>query len=134
MSHRMEPGEKMDEATRRVAIAGVPRSGKTTLGGEGAKSTDDLMGLGWSGASEAASGWFDEPGPLAVEGVAVPRALRKWLAAHPTGRPVDEVVWLGAPRQRLGGGQKAMGKGAETVMRAIRGELERRGVKVRGLR
>ena len=118
-------------AERRVAIAGVPRAGKTTLAGPGARSTDSVMGLGWSESSEAVAGWFDEPGSLTVEGMAVPRALRKWLETHPTGRPVDEVVWLSRAREELKPGQRSMGAGAETVLEAIRSDLERRGVRIR---
>lgn len=115
----------------RVAIAGFPRAGKTTLGGPGARSTDSVMGLGWSESSEHVAGWFSEPGPLTVEGMAVPRALRKWLDSNPVGRPVDEVVWLTHPREKLTSGQESMGRGAETVLNAIRADLERRGVKIR---
>ena len=76
----------------RVVIAGGPRTGKTThankLGAESGarvRHTDDLIGrLEWSAASQEVSQWFDEPGPWIVEGVAVPRAVRKWLAAHPS--------------------------------------------------
>lgn len=120
----------------RLAIAGVPRAGKTTLAEEmgGGRSTDDLIGLGWSEASLEASGWFDEPGPWVVEGMAVPRALRKWLAAHSTGTPCDRLTWLGKPHEKHSPGQAAMGKGAETVMQGIVGELRNRGVAVEGWR
>lgn len=118
----------------RVAIAGVPRAGKTTLAEEmgGGRSTDDLIGLGWSEASLEASGWFDLPGPWVVEGMAVPRALRKWLAAYPTGTPCDRLIWLGRPHAEQSPGQAAMGKGAATVMHEIVGELRARGVAVEG--
>jgi len=121
----------------RVAIAGVPRAGKTTLAAQLAEeravvalATDDLIGLGWSEASEEASRWFDRPGPLVVEGVAVPRALRKWLGRCDAGRPVDVLLWLGRPRQRLVPGQLAMGRGAATVLYALLPELLQRGVEV----
>ena len=115
----------------RRAIAGMPRSGKTTLGRQSlAKSTDDVKALEWSRQSETVARWFDESGPLTVEGMAVPRALRKWLEAHPTGRPVDEVWWLSRPREALSEGQERMGTGAETVLREIEPELVRRGVRI----
>lgn len=128
----MGDARELGEVVRR-AIAGVPRAGKTTLARTlgAVRSTDDVMGLGWSGASDEVAAWLDEPGPLVVEGMAVPRALRKWLRAHPEGRPVDEVVWLGTPREELTPGQRRMGAGADTVMREIESELRRRGVIVR---
>jgi adenylate kinase family enzyme len=117
----------------RIAILGVPRSGKTTLAlslGLPVRHTDDLIPLGWSQASEAASRWFDEPGDLLVEGVAAVRALRKFLQREPTKRPVDAVVWLDRPRMPLTGGQAAMAKGCRTVFEEIWDELLRRGVRL----
>lgn len=114
----------------RIAITGGPRTGKTALAGPNARSTDEAMGLGWSEASEHCASWFDDGGPSVVEGVAVPRALRKWLATN-TGRPCDEVVVLTEPRVARSNGQITMAKGVETVMREIEPELKRRGVKVR---
>ena len=118
----------------RLAIAGVPKSGKTTrtkgMDGPVYHADDAIEGRAWSEASEEVSRWFDRPGPWTVEGVAVPRALRKWLAANPNGKPVDKVVWCGTPYVALSKGQAAMGKGCQTVMREIIPELERRGVVV----
>lgn len=117
----------------RRAIAGVPRAGKTTLGRMlgPVRSTDDLLPADWSRQSDEAARWFDEPGDLLVEGMAVPRALRKWLRSHPVGKPVDEVVWLGVPRENLSESQASMGKGARTVLEEIAPELQRRGVGIR---
>ncbi len=117
----------------RVVIAGVPRAGKTTLAGGSivpVKSTDDLIDLGWSQASERASQWFDEPGPWVVEGVACPRALRKWLKRVPQGKPCDRIVWLDRPYVELTPGQTAMAKGCRTVWAEVKHELIRRGVDV----
>lgn len=121
----------------RVAIAGVPRAGKTTFAKVMAQrteapmfSTDDLISMSWSAASEEASRWFDLEGPLIVEGMAVPRALRKWLRAHDEGRPVDVLIWLGTPRESGPPGHDAMGKGAFTVLEEIAGTLLERGVRV----
>jgi len=121
--------------TVRTAIAGVPRAGKTTLAAKiaqgGHRSTDDLIGLGWSEASAAAASWFnDSDEALVVEGMAVPRALRKWLATHPEGRPVDRVIWMGHPHVHLTPGQVTMGQGAHTVMREIIPDLILRRVTV----
>ncbi len=122
----------------RILIAGGPRVGKSTLARQlGAergclvRSTDELLGLGWSEASLAASRWFDEPGPWIVEGVAIPRALRKWFAAHPEGRPCDLLLWSESPRVALTTGQRSMATGCATVLREVLPELVRRGIDVR---
>jgi hypothetical protein len=121
----------------RVVIAGGPRCGKSqlsrALGVPRVRGTDELIGLGWSEASLAASRWFDEPGRWICEGVAMPRALRKWLAAHPTGTPADLIVWLGNPVVARVPGQESMAAGCLTVWKQIRPELFRRGVRIREL-
>lgn len=118
----------------RIAIAGGPRCGKTTLAasfGE-ARHTDDLIGSkDWSAASAEVATWFDADDPWIIEGVAVPRALRKWLIAHPDGKPCDVVHWLITPHVPLTKGQLGMLRGCETVWREIVGELTRRGVEIR---
>lgn len=119
----------------RVAIAGVPKAGKTTLAEQldGLKlATDALIhDHDWSGASQAASEWLDlRCADLVLEGVAVPRALRKWLARNSEGKPVDRVVWLGSPREELTPGQATMAKGCATVWREILPELKARGVEI----
>ena len=98
------------------------------------RHTDHLIHLGWSEASAAAALWLDVPGPWIVEGVAAPRALRKWLAAHPDGRPCDVLIVLPEPRAVLTPGQVTMTKGCVTVLREIWSELERRGVEIRVVR
>jgi hypothetical protein len=111
--------------TRR-AITGAPKTG--------AKHTDaEINGRNWSEASAKASAYFnDQSTDLTVEGVAVPRALRKWLAANPEGKPVDELVVLdNRPHQRLTPEQRNLAKGVETVLKEIEPELRRRGVKIR---
>lgn len=125
--------------SRKIAIAGVPRAGKTTRAKTVAlaigelRSTDSLKEVGdWSKESEIAAAMFNESTPFVMEGMVVPRALRKWLKANPEGRPVDEVLWMGKPKVETSKGQDAMGKGAETVMREILPELVRRGVIVEG--
>jgi adenylate kinase family enzyme len=117
----------------RIAIAGGPRCGKTTLAAKlgDARHTDDVMSLGWSEASAEVAAWFDAAGPWIIEGVAVPRALRKWLASHPEGKPVDVVYWLGEPFVDLTKGQSAMDKGCSKVWREIEEELRSRGVAIR---
>ncbi len=120
----------------RILICGVPRSGKTTLAAElerkhglRARHTDDLIHLGWSEASAAAADWLDLPGPWIVEGVAVGRALRKWLA-QASGKPADVVYWLGRERSPLSDGQTSMSAGCWSVWNEVLPELLGRRVKV----
>ena len=125
----------------RVAICGVVNSGKTTLSDElevehpeaTIRHADDLIYLGWSGASAMCATFFDDEGDLVVEGMAVPRALRKWLHAHPDGPPVDTVLWLGEAHKPLSVGQRSMSKGARKVLGEIVDELRSRGTAVVGL-
>lgn len=126
---------------RRILIAGGPRTGKTTFANRIAsklrvapRHTDDLIGLyQWSAASDEVARWFDDPGPFVIEGVAVARALRKWLAFHHAGKPAD-VVYLGSvPHVALSIGQASMASGCETVWNEIRDEVVYRGVEVRDI-
>jgi len=100
----------------RLAIAGGPKSGKTTLAlaiGDGRRILhgDSWMGEDWSETSRLIAGaanCLDEP--FIVEGVQVPRALRKGMKA-------DAVIWLDRPHQQLTPGQESMAKGCKTVLR-----------------
>lgn len=120
-----------------VAIAGGPGAGKTTLGtalslrsGTALLSTDALIGLGWSEASQAtAARMLTASADLIVEGVAVARALRKALG-QTAGRPCDRLLVLERPRLELSPGQRAMAKGVDTVLAEILPELRARGVAV----
>lgn len=123
----------------RLVIGGGPSTGKTTLAnklggvpGVVLRSTDDLIAThAWSEASEEAARWFDEPGCWVIEGCAVPRSLRKWLAAHPGNeRPCDRIVWLRRPLVARTRGQDSLAKGCETVWSGILPELRRRGVAI----
>lgn len=120
----------------KTLIAGWPRTGKTTRANaldsatEIVRHTDDLIpSQDWSAISETVSYWFDEDYSV-IEGVAVPRALRKWLARNKSGKPCDELVYLTMPHVSLSAGQAAMGKGCDKVFNEIKGELIRRGVKI----
>jgi hypothetical protein len=124
-------------ANGKIAITGGPRSGKTVL-------ADRLEAIGlpvmradflrhshaWSEVSEEISRWFDEPGSMIVEGVRVPYGLRKWLRAHPTGRPCGLVVWANVAQVPRTPGQESMAKAVTTVFTEIRSELRRRGVEI----
>lgn len=128
-----------EPAPRRIVIAGGPRTGKSTLGQTlfrsmrigSLRQSDALIAThGWSDASLEASTWMTEPGPWIVEGVRSGHALRKWLAANPTGTPCDEVLFLDHPWVENTPGQAAMAKGCRTVFEEIRPELELRGVRI----
>lgn len=119
----------------RICIAGGPRTGKTTRANASAgiagpvRHTDSLiLSHAWSAASAVVATWFDEPGPWIIEGVAVPRALRKWLEAHRTGRPCDVVLYLETPKVSLTAGQITMAKGVASVWREVSSALAARGV------
>lgn len=133
----------------RICITGGPRTGKTTLAEslelraeyafEGhaqpqpmMRHTDDLIPMGWSEASQhVADEWLTQPGPWIIEGVAVPRALRKWREAHPgEPPPVDRIIRLTVPHEPLTKGQAAMAKGEATVWAEIEQWLLDAGVPV----
>lgn len=122
--------------TERLAITGGPRTGKTTLAkslidlGYRLRQTDDLInGWDWHESSHQASFWFSQAGPYCIEGVAVPRALRKWLKRC-DGKPLDRLVVLQGPMVTLTPGQQTMAKGVDTVLNEILPILRNRGVSV----
>jgi|SRR5688572_23633462 len=140
--------EAMKQPTNddRICIAGGPKVGKTTFGvalgkvtNVGVSHTDDTkFAASWSEQSEMVAGWFDVEGPWIIEGVAVPRALRKWLQAHPwdgktvdAPRPCDIVYWLHRAVAERTKGAESMAKACETVWSEVVDELQRRGVEVR---
>jgi hypothetical protein len=98
------------------------------------KATDSLIGvLEWSEASAEVATWLDVPGPTVIEGVAVGRAIRKWLKAHPTGKPCDIVYRLESAMVPRTPAQETMAKGERTVWLSLQVELIRRGVPVLGM-
>jgi Fe-S cluster assembly ATPase SufC len=120
-----------------IAIIGSPRAGKTTLAQRMAADdpslavvhADDLIGLGWSGASDVlASIMLTPQGPTVYEGVAVVRALRKALQAQPHTAPVARCVVLERPWLRLTPGQARMRTACATILREIEPALRARGV------
>lgn len=114
----------------RIAIIGWPGTGKTTLGKQLAEdlklpyhSTDEVISLGWSEASLEVSTWLDAPEWI-IEGVALPRAFRKWRANHPGEPcPVDRLVHLTQNFRDLKPGEVSMGKGIDTVLKELDGWL-----------
>jgi dephospho-CoA kinase len=113
----------------RIIICGWPGSGKSTLANELAsrlgvtpRATDSLVRTNeWSEVSRIVSHWFDEPGPWIIEGVAVPRALRKWCLRHPgEDPPCDQLIVMPIPDATdMKPGQITMGKGHDTVLREL---------------
>jgi hypothetical protein len=105
----------------RIAIAGGPKVGKSTLAkmsGRPVVHGDDFIQYGWSESSQILADIVNSGGPsLILEGVQVPRALRK-------GMRVDCVIWLSHPHVALTKQQEAMAKGCGTVMREWLGDRE----------
>lgn len=123
----------------RITIINGPKTGKTTLAnaigsasGVDVRHSDDLIPLGWSESSQyMADEWLSDDVPCVIEGVAVVRALRKWLAANETGKPVDRIIRLEEPYTVLLLGQMSMTAGHDKIWREIEEELLARGVEIR---
>lgn len=136
---RTAPAPIISTDRLRIGITGAPDSGKTTLAyklaGELAHhptvvSTDSYQHLGWSESSakvaEVLSGMVnDHAWSGIVEGVALPRALRKMLRAAPTVRPLDRLIILQGIYRADGSrgveddlpkGQRSMAKGLLTTL------------------
>lgn len=84
----------------------------------------------WSEQSDIACKYLGEPGTWIVEGCASVRALRKWLARSPTGKPCDAIIRMATPREPLTRGQETLRKGEATIWREIEAELVTRGVMI----
>lgn len=108
----------------RIAIAGGPRTGKTTLSNRVTDRrvvhTDDFIPMfkgrqdGWSELSRYVCALVNEhEGPILIEGVRTPHALRK-------GMIVDAVIWLDKPLETLNRGQASMKQACLTVMDEVR--------------
>lgn len=127
----------------RLLITGAPRTGKTTMAIEltepgmagrhyctdpqdhhavpaGVSGTP--VGLEWSECSLwIAQHWLELPGPWVIEGVAVPRALRKWHALHPDAPPpCDKLVVLVECHEPLGKRQLKMSQDLHGVLDELR--------------
>lgn len=110
---------------RRVAVTGGPLAGKSSLINDNIQHldfvchTDEYMALDWSEASaKIVERVAAHRGPVVVEGVAVPRALRKGL-------DVGAVIWLDGAHETLTTGQRTMAKGVRTVFDEWCGNRER---------
>ncbi len=109
-----------------IMIAGASGTGKSTLAkamaaelGLPVLPTDDFIGMGWSEASQYVADLIADGAARIVEGVAVPRALRKALAARTGVKPCDRLIVLTTPRREQTPKQVTQGKGALTVLDAI---------------
>lgn len=124
----------------KICITGGPRTGKSMIARDLSKQrratlfcTDDLIDMGWSEASEHASHWFDldsSDQDVVIEGTGAVRALRKWLARNPVGKPCDIVYFFDEPKVPLNDGQSRMLKGAITIFNEIAPDLALRGVTI----
>jgi len=126
----------------RIGITGGPRCAKSTLARELSGGTipirctdpfelvkDREDGVEyvpdthqeWSKASEyVATDFLNRPGPWILDGVGLPRALRKWRDAHPGEKaPLDQLIVLMQPVVPVKPGQLAMAKGVKTVLDEI---------------
>lgn len=118
----------------RILITGAPRTGKTTLAKKmaaeietGHRCTDPNRlcpqgvlgtpdGLEWSECSEwVARHWIGSA--AIIEGVAVPRALRKWRAMHPDSpAPADRLIVMSDRYEALNNRQEAMSRAIHDVL------------------
>ena len=113
-AHRIDGLNALLARFRRIAITGAPRAGKYTLArdlddGRLAVHTDDYRHLPWSEVPGAVLEALEGSESFIVEGVQVPRTLRKGLE-------VDVVLYMPHPRHELSSGQSAMAKGLHTVL------------------
>lgn len=109
----------------RIAITGYPNSGKSTLAKLisyltelDVQATDSLLDThDWSELSAEVATWFTQSNNWIIEGVAVPRALRKWRKANRASfAPVDVMVFIQRGHNGYRSGQRAMANGLDTVM------------------
>lgn len=124
----------------RIGISGAPKTGKSTYSKSLAselntttRSTNEAMHLGWSEASAEVSNWFDSASASdwIIEGVALARALRKWLERNTQGKPLDKlIITTNKPFESHTPGQDSMSKGIDKVMGEILPSLKARGVEI----
>lgn len=129
---------------KRIAITGAPKAGKTRYADRhhaGALHVDLLRDQEpfssmphdeqWSAISQHVADRLATPGPVVIEGVQVPRALRKALRDRPDQKPVDEVLIIERQGRTVAKEHSSMAKGAATVLAEIRPALEALGVEIR---
>lgn len=137
---RTDAGEDLVDVVgkaERAIIAGGPRTGKSTTSARAGeryrrdiRSTDALSDShGWIEASAEIARWIDDPKYI-IEGVAAPRALRKWMRANPDKKLDATVVYFGRAVSPQTDQQRRMSKDVAKVWNEIRGELIARGCTV----
>jgi hypothetical protein len=98
----------------RIAIAGAPRTGKTSLTNQVSDRpvihTDDWMERPWEDVPALVAAACAGLEAFVLEGVRAPDALRKG------GVEVDAVVWLSKPKVEQTPVQRSMGIGVHTVL------------------
>ena len=118
----------------KIAIAGSPKAGKTTISKKYRQviHTDDFIHLGWSEASEHISNIINNNNFDVIEGVSVPRAIRKWIKKNcdNSKKPFDKIIYMHTPYIKLSDGQERMRKGELKVWNEIKNELIKRGVEI----
>lgn len=96
----------------RIAVCGGPRTGKSTLVSlvtdRHVEGTDDYIGMAWEDVPQSLIEKLSGVERFVVEGVMVPRALRRGLQ-------VDCVVWLETFQTATLPGHVSMLKGIRTV-------------------
>ncbi len=97
---------------KRIAIAGAPRCGKTTLAltvrDRPVLSTDSYINVAWENAPEIINDAVSRLPSFLLEGIQVGRCLRKGLK-------VDAVIYLDRPHVPLTKGQETMRKGCRKI-------------------
>lgn len=120
----------------KICITGAPKTGKTTLACamlcNQLYHCDDYINMGWSESSAYAAGLMaGAHSSWLMEGVQVPRALRKFIEAHPGVKPCDRLVILrNEPYEPPTPGRRSMAKSIETVLAEILPEMRRLGVEI----
>jgi hypothetical protein len=103
----------------RIAIAGGPRTGKTTLTNavktHHVVHTDDYMHLAWLDAPEAINDECRFHRRFVVEGVQVARCLRGGKESNRAPLEVDAVLWLDDSVAPMTTNQASMAKGIKTT-------------------
>ncbi len=117
-----------------LLITGAPKAGKTTFAktfGDNVLHTDDLIHLEWSEGSAAVAEWISKPGPWVIEGITIPRALRKYFDLFPDTKPTDELYWLGTPYVPLARGQQQLATANQNIFNQLLPKLLQTGVLIK---
>lgn len=115
-----------------IAIAGGPKTGKTTLANRLARNTlhtDDYIGPDWSSSARVIA-TMEWPTDLVIEGMLVPTVLRRRLDLKAGVRPVDVLVLLTVSHQTLTPPQHAMALGLSTHLRLLLPRLRQAGTTI----